>query len=282
MNEPSLRKAVEGKTKAIYQYTNHPHLCVVESSDRISGGDGKRKDVIPGKGALSNRTTCNVFRLLERHGLPLAFINELGPNKFFAEYTEMIPLEVVTRGFARGSYRKRHPEVPLDTPFTPPIVELYLKTTGKKWKGIELPCDDPILEPIDKHNPENGFRAYRPDEPVSGKARTPCVPLVTFKDLGLEQGELRHVEHLGRETFVVLQPAFAKEKGRLIDMKEEVGRSVATGELLISDVVDNDSWRVVFEGVDVSKQGYRDGDDLETVKSRYEFVAKLTDSFRDN
>jgi phosphoribosylaminoimidazole-succinocarboxamide synthase len=63
----------EGKTKTIREIAGRPGLVALISKDDITAGDGAKHDVIAGKGALANRTTCNVFRLLKACGLPVAF-----------------------------------------------------------------------------------------------------------------------------------------------------------------------------------------------------------------
>src|SRR4051794_34753236 len=62
----------EGKTKVIIEAADGTVL--IRSKDDITAGDGAKRDVIDGKGASSTTTTCNIFRLLEGHGVPTHFV----------------------------------------------------------------------------------------------------------------------------------------------------------------------------------------------------------------
>ena len=127
MPEGNFTKVAEGKTKEILRFDDSPGFCEVGSSDRITAGDGKRKDLIEGKGALSNRVACNVFRLLQRRDIPVAFKEQSGPTSFIAAYCDMIPLEIVGRfkAGAKSSYCKRYPDIPKGTMFKRPTVEFF-------------------------------------------------------------------------------------------------------------------------------------------------------------
>src|SRR5690349_15530988 len=100
----------EGKTKKIHQIAGNPDLVTLVSKDDITAGDGAKHDVISGKSALANGTTCNVFRLLKACGIPVAFEEQDSATSFIAPKCHMLPYEVVTRREAHGSYLKRHPQ----------------------------------------------------------------------------------------------------------------------------------------------------------------------------
>jgi len=74
----------EGKTKKILR-TDTPGRAIIESKDDLTAGDGDKHDVISGKASLSNRTTSNVFRLLQACGLPVAFVEEMDGTRLYAE-----------------------------------------------------------------------------------------------------------------------------------------------------------------------------------------------------
>ncbi|MDP9362730.1 MAG: hypothetical protein M3Q10_00630, partial [Chloroflexota bacterium] len=65
----------EGKTKAVYAHASDPTLALIVHKDDISAGDGARRNTLPGKGALSGRTTANVFRLLAAADIPTHFVS---------------------------------------------------------------------------------------------------------------------------------------------------------------------------------------------------------------
>ena len=135
----------EGKTKKIFRIVGSDLVTLVAKDD-ITAGDGAKHDVIPDKGRLANRTTCNVFRLLKACGLPVAFEEQDSATSFIAPGCTMLPYEVVMRREAHGSYLKRNPHIAKGQLFPQLLVEFYLKTKDKNWKGKPLVADDPLME----------------------------------------------------------------------------------------------------------------------------------------
>ena len=103
------KKVAEGKTKQIWEIEGRPNEVEVYSKDDITGGDGKRHDVVPGKGAVSNSTTCNVFELLKGADVSVAYKRKLSESSFLASRADQLPLEIVIRRRAVGSIIERHP-----------------------------------------------------------------------------------------------------------------------------------------------------------------------------
>lgn len=241
-------KLAEGKTKIIYAHPTDPELAYMVHKDSISAGDGARRNVIEGKGALSCRTTSNVFKLLDRAGLPTHFVEKLDDTTMLVRRCRMIPLEVVMRRIAAGSYLKRHPEVTEGTRFEPLLVEFFLKDDARH---------DPQIMPEDISR-----------EGIASVA------------------EVETMATLGRKTFETLELAWARQQVTLVDLKIEFGRDAA-GNLLVADVIDNDSWRIWPGGQRekmLDKQIYRDmkqvdADGLSLILAKYAQVADLTENF---
>ena len=80
------------------------------------------------------------------------------------------------------------------------------------------------------------------------------------------------------QTFLVLEKAWLREGKKLVDFKVEFGFD-SGGTLLLADVIDNDSWRVVEDGAYIDKQLYRDGGNLDDVAATYRRVAEATSRF---
>ncbi len=159
----------EGKTKKILEAEgvgDGPDFCFVESKDDITAGDGAKHDIIRAKALLANTTTCNVFRLLKACGIPVAFVEQRGPARFVAHRCEMIPLEVVCRREAHGSFLKRKISLEKGTLFPRIVFELFLKTTGRKFCGLDLPWDDPL---IGRTSDNLGFLLLDPKSPNTPK-----------------------------------------------------------------------------------------------------------------
>jgi len=242
-------KLAEGKTKIIYAHPDDPALVVLVHKDSISAGDGARRNVIEGKGALSGRTAANVFSMLAAAGVPTHFVAALSATEMVARRCEMIPVEVVLRRRATGSYLKRYPHVTEGTRFEPVLVEFFLKDDAR-------------------HDPQ-----ITADEMVTQAIAT--------------RDEVAEMTEQGRRVFGLLEQAWAKLDVTLVDLKIEFGRSVG-GRLLVADMIDNDSWRIWpggEKGRMLDKQIYRNLQtvkeaDLEAVRQKYAQVADLTERFR--
>lgn len=98
----------EGKTKRVYELQSDPTLCLLESKDRITAGDGAKSHALEGKAVISTSTTVKVFELLNQAGVKTAYVKPAGPKSFIAKKCDMIPIEWVTRRQATGSFLRRH------------------------------------------------------------------------------------------------------------------------------------------------------------------------------
>lgn len=259
----------EGKTKRIWNTATECQV-IVESKDDLTAGDGAKHDVVPGKAAFANRTTSNVFRLLASCGLPVAFLKEVGETRFLAEYCDMIPYEVVVRREAHGSFLKQHPAFQRGHIFPKLILEFFLKTSSRRWKGNILPKDDPFIRFV-----EERALLYVPDRPIHGQ-----IPFLALEDFPLRESpkSFEEISKIAVKAFLVLEKAWHLVGRRLVDFKIEFGID-ASGLIKIADVIDNDSWRVLEDGCYIDKQLYRDGVDLGTVIEKYRLVAELTRNF---
>src|SRR5450830_1856413 len=135
----------EGKTKKIHLVKGSSDRVTVVAKDDITAGDGAKHDIIPDKGRMATATTCNVFRLLQACGLPVAFIEQDSAISFAAPKCLMLPYEVVVRREAHGSYLKRNPHLSKGKPFI---------------------CDDPLL-----HYAQGAsqIQLFNPAKPIHGQ-----------------------------------------------------------------------------------------------------------------
>ncbi|HUI98353.1 MAG TPA: phosphoribosylaminoimidazolesuccinocarboxamide synthase [Xanthobacteraceae bacterium] len=264
----------EGKTKTIHRIVGKADLVALVSKDDITAGDGAKHDVIAGKGALANNTTCNVFRLLKACGVPVAFEEQDSATSFVGPQCTMLPYEVVTRREAHGSYLKRNPHIGKGQLFPKLLVEFYLKTKDKNWKGKPLVADDPLM----RFAPgDTKIELYNPAKPLVGQEPFLVLPTSDVFDHKDDQ-YFAEMQRIARRTFLALEKAWQLEGGTLVDLKVEFGLD-AKGRLLLADVIDNDSWRVLENGAYIDKQVYRDGGALDTVVEKYRRVADITGRF---
>ena len=265
----------EGKTKKIHAIKGSSDLVTVVAKDDITAGDGAKHDIIPDKGRLATLTTSNVFRLLKACGLPVAFVEQDSAISFSAPKCEMLPYEVVTRREAHGSYLKRNPHLSKGQLFPRLIVEFYLKTKDKAWKGKPLVADDPFMQFSDDGAQ---IKLFNPAKPMPGQEPflvLPASDVFTRKD---EAKNFAEMSRVARQAFLVLEKAWQLEGGTLVDLKVEFGYD-SKGNLLLADVIDNDSWRVIESGAYIDKQVYRDGGALDDVAAKYRHVAEVTARF---
>ena len=266
----------EGKTKVIGQSPSEAETVIVVSKDDITAGDGAKHDLLEGKAALSTQTTCNVFRFLKACGIPVAFHEQLSPISFSAPKCRMLPYEVVTRREAHGSYLKRNPGFAKGHLFPKLVGECYLKTKDRRWKDHVLLCDDPLMAYSEA---DHAISLYVPSKPLGGQA--PFL-ILHESEVFSEPGEavlFASMASISKRAFLVLEKAWHLEGGSLVDCKVEFGFT-GDGRLLLADVIDNDSWRVLQDGAYVDKQVYRDGGELDTVVANYRRVAEITGRFR--
>ncbi|HTA38818.1 MAG TPA: phosphoribosylaminoimidazolesuccinocarboxamide synthase [Candidatus Acidoferrales bacterium] len=253
-----MNKGIEitrGKTKVLYEYPGQPDQLIVAQTDGISSGDGARKNVIAGKGRLAAQTTARVFRLLNLCGLPTHYQNggeDDDDNEMVVRRCNMIPLEVVTRGVAAGSFVKRNPGVQRGALLVPRLIEFFVK-------------DDANHDPM-----------IAPEQIIAQGIANP--------------NEVAAMSEMARLTFDILAHAWRKRDVLLVDLKIEFGRLTGgenKGQLVIADVIDNDSWRIWPQGREdlmLDKQMYRnlpdvDDEGLARVKDAYERVADLVGTF---
>lgn len=102
------KKIYEGKANTLYE-TNNPDLLDMESTDRISAGNGEKRDVVEGKGLTNNTISTALFSLFEKEGVPTHFVcNGCNEHSKIVKKARMIKLEVIGRFISAGSFCKRY------------------------------------------------------------------------------------------------------------------------------------------------------------------------------
>ena len=214
-----MNKGIEiarGKTKVLFEAAGQPDMLVVKQTDSISAGDGARRNEIAGKGRLAAQTTARVFRLLNLCGLPTHYLNggeDDDDNEMLVRRCNMIPLEVVVRGVAAGSLVRRNPGLQRGSLLVPRMVEFFLKDDARH---------DPLITP----------------DAIVGQNIANAA-------------EISAMTEIARLTFEILAHAWRKRDVLLVDLKIEFGRLAGgenKGQLVIADVIDNDSWRIWPQG----------------------------------
>ena len=96
----------EGKAKRVYA-TDHADQLLVSYKDDATAFNGLKKGTIQGKGAINNRMTNHLMRLLEQQGIPTHYVAEVNDTDTLVKRVTIVPLEVIVRNIAAGSLSKR-------------------------------------------------------------------------------------------------------------------------------------------------------------------------------
>ena len=96
----------EGKAKKVYT-TENPDVLIVDYKDDATAFNCVKKGTIVVKGVVNNRMTNHIFKMLEEKGIPTHFIEELSDRETAVKKVEIVPLEVIVRNVAAGSFSKK-------------------------------------------------------------------------------------------------------------------------------------------------------------------------------
>ncbi len=115
----------EGKAKKVYA-TENPDYVIVSYKDDATAFNGLKKGTIMGKGAINNKMTNFMFGLLEKEGVPTHLVEELNDRETVVKKVEIVPLEVIVRNVAAGSFSKKL-GIEEGTPLKRPTLEFSYK-----------------------------------------------------------------------------------------------------------------------------------------------------------
>lgn len=124
----------EGKAKKVFA-TDDSELLVVSYKDDATAFNGLKKGTIVGKGVINNRMSNLLMQRLEKAGIPTHFVEELSDRETLVKRVSIVPLEVIVRNIAAGSFSKRY-GVEEGFVFDTPTIEF-------SYKNDEL--GDPLL-----------------------------------------------------------------------------------------------------------------------------------------
>lgn len=240
MQNTIMRKDLihKGKANNVWSTTN-PNYLELEASDRISAGNGAKTDVVSNKGIANNQISSATFKYLEEHGIPTHYVCEgSNPASKIVKSAEMIPLEVICRFIATGSFCKRY-ECEDGLEFDEPFVEFTYKSDS---------AGDP---PIDRKT----------------------ILALPKKTLIENERELNLIEYYTSRIGELLSDFYANLGVKLIDFKIEFGR-LESGQIILCDEISPDTCRLVDieTGEKLDKDRFRQ--DLGDVSKGYEEILK--------
>lgn len=192
----------EGKAKKVFA-TENPEYVIVSYKDDATALDGLKKGTITGKGAINNRMSNFLCRLLEKHGVPTHYVEELNDRETVVKKVSIVPLEVIIRNISAGSFAKRY-GVDEGIVFDEPTIEF-------SYKNDDL--HDPLIN-------EYHARALK----LATKEEIDTIKAMAFK-----------VNEILKEYFLSLNV-------KLVDFKLEFGR-LSDGTIVLADEISPDTCR---------------------------------------
>ena len=193
----------EGKAKRVYA-TEDPELLIVSYKDDATAFNGLKKGTIAGKGVINNEMSNRLMQRLEKAGVPTHFVEELSERETLVKRVQIVPLEVIIRNIAAGSFSKRY-GVEEGVVFSQPTIEF-------SYKNDEL--GDPLL---------NTSHAL-------------ALGLAT-------QEEIDTIRRLAFQTNDLLRAFWSSCGVTLVDFKREFGR-LSDGTVILADEISPDTCRL--------------------------------------
>ena len=198
-----LQQLYEGKAKKVFA-TDDPELLIVEYKDDATAFNGLKKGTIQGKGVINNQMSNRLMAKLETAGVPTHYVKELNQRETLVKKVQIVPLEVIIRNIAAGSFSKRY-GVEEGVVFEQPAIEF-------SYKNDEL--GDPLI---------NTYHA------LALKLATPDE-IETIKKYAFQVNDFLR--------------AFWKACGvTLVDFKLEFGR-LSDGTIVLADEISPDTCRL--------------------------------------
>ena len=192
-----------GKAKKVFT-TDDPQLLIVQYKDDATAFNGLKKGTIVGKGIINNQMSNRLMAMLESEGVPTHFVRELSQRETLVKKVSIVPLEVIVRNIAAGSFSKRY-GVEEGVVFDQPTIEF-------SYKNDEL--GDPLLNT--KHA-------------LALKVATP--------------EEIETIERYSLKINEVLKSCWLSCGVTLVDFKLEFGR-LADGTIVLADEISPDTCRL--------------------------------------
>lgn len=101
-----LEMLYEGKAKKVFK-TENPDIYIIEYKDDATAFNALKKGTIVGKGVVNNKMSAIIFELLNNEGIPTHFVKMLSDTEQEVKAVKIVPLEVIIRNVAAGSFSKR-------------------------------------------------------------------------------------------------------------------------------------------------------------------------------
>ena len=232
-----LEQIYEGKAKKVYK-TDDPELYIVDYKDDATAFNGLKKGTIAGKGIINNQMSNRLMQMIEQKGVPTHFVRELSERETLVKKVSIVPLEVIVRNIAAGSFSKRY-GVDEGMVFEEPVIEFSYKNDT---------LGDPLLNT---------------DHALALKVAT--------------RAEIDTIKSYALKVNSILKAFWAECGVTLVDFKLEFGKT-ADGSVILADEISPDTCRLwdSATGEKLDKDRFRR--DLGGVEEAYaEIMKRLVD-----
>lgn len=193
----------EGKAKKVYA-TENPELLIVSYKDDATAFNGLKKGTISGKGVINNQMSNMLMQKIEKCGVPTHYVEEISERETIVKKVSIVPLEVIIRNIAAGSFSKRY-GVEEGKVFEKPTVEFSYK-------------DDDLGDPL-----INDYHA------VAIGAAT--------------EDEIEIIKNYAFKVNDILKELWSKCGVTLVDFKLEFGK-LSDGTIVLADEISPDTCRL--------------------------------------
>ena len=232
-----LEQIYEGKAKKVYK-TDDPELYIVDYKDDATAFNGLKKGTIAGKGVINNQMSNRLMQMIEQKGVPTHFVKELSERETLVKKVSIVPLEVIVRNIAAGSFSKRY-GVDEGMVFDEPVIEFSYKNDA---------LGDPLLNT---------------DHALALKVAT--------------RAEIDTIKSYALKVNSILKAFWAECGVTLVDFKLEFGKTT-DGSIILADEISPDTCRLwdSATGEKLDKDRFRR--DLGGVEEAYaEIMKRLVD-----
>ena len=193
----------EGKAKKVFA-TEDPQLLIVQYKDDATAFNGLKKGTIVGKGIINNQMSNRLMAMLESEGVPTHFVQELSQRETLVKKVSIVPLEVIVRNIAAGSFSKRY-GVDEGMVFEEPVIEFSYKNDA---------LGDPLLNT---------------DHALALKVAT--------------RAEIDTIKSYALKVNSILKAFWAECGVTLVDFKLEFGKTT-DGSIILADEISPDTCRL--------------------------------------
>ncbi len=97
----------EGKAKKVFA-TENPDYVIVSYKDDATAFNGLKKGTIVGKGVINNKMSNMMMAMLEKKGIKTHFVEQIDDRNTIVRKVQIVPLEVIIRNVAAGSFSKKY------------------------------------------------------------------------------------------------------------------------------------------------------------------------------